>query len=505
MSRSTARALLAWIALLGLSACSTTTTGPDDGEAGSDAAGSADADAADAEVTGLLEPAVAKASGYVPVVLHLAAAGVDASKVERVTFGGIRAFDLTPGAGGDLSVTIQGYPGSATVPVVVTVAGVDSTLAQGFRYEAPSEPKLAKVMAFGASETQGVQNGVPTFDGARMSSPAQLAQQLGVYLPLPLPVRSLMPQMTIKDLGPAPGCAVPSLNGFLTKSVPVMMKTLVAGGAKPITFAPGRVDPDLAPGNIAVGNSALSDIMDGISSSNPGALFLGHLVNDPHSDIGVPPALSELQILQQAKPTLVISLDMYGNDVLFGITNGETIDVAASTPSATLGPKIAQMVDALAAIGAETFIASLPRASLLPAAVDATARTIASGVSAEEVAQRLAAIDAIGAAANAALVAAAAKHDNVHVVDLFGFVEELHAKGIDIGGQHLTIGRFGGLVSLDGLHFSHTGYALVANLFLAAIDEVLGTQHAPIELAPIVAADPLSPKNLQAAGLSGCQ
>ena len=71
-----------------------------------------------------------------------------------------------------------------------------------------------------------------------------------------------------------------------------------------------------------------------------------------------------------------------------------------------------------------------------------------------------------------------------------------------VGDQRLGAERFGGIVGLDGVHFTDTGYAFLANLFIAEINQVLGTDVPAISLAPVLAMDPESPAALRAAGVA---
>src|SRR5262249_51051293 len=102
---------------------------------------------------------------------------------------------------------------------------------------------------------------------------------------------------------------------------------------------------------------------------------------------------------------------------------------------------------------------------------------------------------------NDALAAAAAPYPNLHVVDLFTATTTILHHGVDVGGVHLTGDEFGGILSLDFVHFTDTGYALIANVFIAAINDAKGWSIPSVDLAPVLAADPLSPANLQAAGV----
>lgn len=102
---------------------------------------------------------------------------------------------------------------------------------------------------------------------------------------------------------------------------------------------------------------------------------------------------------------------------------------------------------------------------------------------------------------NALLAELAAGRERVVVVDVAAAVRALAADGIDIDGEHLSTRRLGGLASLDGVHFTATGYSVFANIFLETMDETLGLDGARIDPAPVLAADPASPSALRAAGL----
>lgn len=55
------------------------------------------------------------------------------------------------------------------------------------------------------------------------------------------------------------------------------------------------------------------------------------------------------------------------------------------------------------------------------------------------------------------------------------------------------------------MHFTDTGYAMFANLFLETINEALGTEVPLIDLDPIAASDAGSPSAIAAAGLDVSQ
>jgi lysophospholipase L1-like esterase len=77
------------------------------------------------------------------------------------------------------------------------------------------------------------------------------------------------------------------------------------------------------------------------------------------------------------------------------------------------------------------------------------------------------------------------------VLDVNGLFSDIAKKGIDIGDKHLTSAFLGGLFSLDGMHPTNTGYAIIAN---EAIDTINSAWHASIpkvNVEQVAATDPL--------------
>ncbi len=77
------------------------------------------------------------------------------------------------------------------------------------------------------------------------------------------------------------------------------------------------------------------------------------------------------------------------------------------------------------------------------------------------------------------------------LVDIHGLVNNIARNGVTANGQHLTTAFLGGLFSLDGIHPSNTGYAVIANAFIQQMNESLSTAIPPANLDQIAASDPL--------------
>jgi hypothetical protein len=93
---------------------------------------------------------------------------------------------------------------------------------------------------------------------------------------------------------------------------------------------------------------------------------------------------------------------------------------------------------------------------------------------------------------NAIIAVQAATHHAV-LVDLFSLIDGLHANGYKVNNVTLTTDFLGGLFSLDGLHPTNTGYALMANQFIRTINTAFKTNIPPADVPDIAAHDPLVP------------
>jgi lysophospholipase L1-like esterase len=97
-----------------------------------------------------------------------------------------------------------------------------------------------------------------------------------------------------------------------------------------------------------------------------------------------------------------------------------------------------------------------------------------------------------------AAIASAAVSTGAPLVDIHGLFTAIKiAGGIPVNPPFCcTLGFGGGLLSIDGLHPSNTGYALIANAFIQTIDKAFGATATPLsaaELQAIAATDPYAP------------
>lgn len=86
------------------------------------------------------------------------------------------------------------------------------------------------------------------------------------------------------------------------------------------------------------------------------------------------------------------------------------------------------------------------------------------------------------------------------LIDIHAYIQNLAQSGITINNFPVTTAYLGGLFSLDGVHPTNTGYALIANQYISAINAALKTNVTPADVSSIAAADPLFPPNIKVSG-----
>ncbi len=101
------------------------------------------------------------------------------------------------------------------------------------------------------------------------------------------------------------------------------------------------------------------------------------------------------------------------------------------------------------------------------------------------------------------VIAQQAQAAGATLVDINALFAKVTSSGVTINGFTGTANFLGGIFSLDGIHPTNTGYAVVANAFIDAMNAGIGTKIADVNLATVAAADPLWPPNLSTHAVSG--
>lgn len=87
------------------------------------------------------------------------------------------------------------------------------------------------------------------------------------------------------------------------------------------------------------------------------------------------------------------------------------------------------------------------------------------------------------------------------LVDIHSYFQTLQS-GIMINNYNATTAFLGGIFSLDGEHPTNTGYALIANQYIDALNTSAKTNIAEVNVSAIAATDPLFGPNIKPAGVS---
>jgi len=85
---------------------------------------------------------------------------------------------------------------------------------------------------------------------------------------------------------------------------------------------------------------------------------------------------------------------------------------------------------------------------------------------------------------------------NATLVDINALFTQVATNGLTINGYTGTSAFLGGFFSLDGIHPTNTGYAVVANKFIDTMNASINTTIPDVALGPVAAADPLWPPNI---------
>ncbi len=418
--------------------------------------------------------------------------------------GGVAAYDVTRVDERTVRLTVQGHPSGGDQPLVISARRVSVALGV-VRFETPKDPRFRKLVAFGASLTMGSQDASISQRSQLHGPAAVVARQLGAYLAIPLLKAGFLPALSAADIDPLT-CRPRQADIFGTIGARAQAELLpkLKDQAGNIVISRLRVDPSLEATNLAIGGFRVAETVGGASSLM--GTILEHVIWDPKVDgVGLVshPAQTQLDRLIELQPTIALSTDLIGND--YNNVNLHTDgvpDLTALTPVDELRASVHVLLARLDETHAEVFIATGPDNTVLPMYPEKVAALRAAGFSEAEATGWLVALRARIVAYNEALREEAAAYPRVHVVDLHAKVATVLSEGVDLGAKLLRPAPFGGLLSLDSMHFSDTGYAALANMFLEEINATLGTRVPLADLSAINAVDAYSVEALQAAGIS---
>jgi hypothetical protein len=447
-------------------------------------------------------PAKGSSFGHYPVTVK-AGALKGLKDPLSASVGGIAAYDVTRVDDETISFTVQGHPTGGKQPITISGHGV-AVPAGELEYTAPIDARFQTLVAFGASLTMGSQDASVGRHSQLAGPSALIAKQAGAYLGLPLFKQGFMPAVQVTDYDAAT-CKLKSGDIFAGLGTRVQNELIpkITDQDGNVLLWKMREDPDLVSSDVAIGGERITSVV----SHAPDLLgmVLEHVVWDPRAQgdaLVSPPMATQLDRVTALKPTVLFASDLIVNDYNNVDLSGSGIpDISTVTSEADFTTALDAVLTTADETGAEVFLATGPDITVLPRYADKVAALKAAGFSDADATgwktQLSAKIDRF----NVILMQQTASHPKVHVVDMHQKVIDIEANGADVGGDHLTIEPLHGLLSLDSMHFSDTGYALLANGFIDEMNKVLGTRLPDVDAVAVHAKDPYSVQALRMAGL----
>jgi len=311
--------------------------------------------------------------------------------------------------------------------------------------------------------------------------------------------------------------------------------TLMPGGQIVRGSATGtRINPAVQAYNLSVPGFTVSDALahavPGDPVNNPVDAMTGLVLATPGNVVRgcgpiptrfvpwlkLPSALVVSQVVCAAalRPTTIL-VSLGSNDALQSLLFG-----TPPTNPAVFAAKYSAVLGVLAATGAKIVVSNIPDvtvvpflvpvpafrsacpAAVLPATISDADYVVPNLLDATEPAvdvctnyavRSRALVAQAGAAVTAynAAIARRARIVGAVVVDFNGLLARIARDGYRVGNRVLTTAFLGGLFSLDGIHPTNTGYAILANQTIAAMNARWRTRIPLVSVDQVAATDPL--------------
>ena len=297
--------------------------------------------------------------------------------------------------------------------------------------------------------------------------------------------------------------------------------TLISPGPPPVTArapgtSPGRVDILTQAMDLAVPGANVQDALDTrpkLPISNLTDLILGL----PGLLGGV--SRTQVEWAESLRATTIIV--WLGNNDALGAAIAA--DAGLLTPVAHFQAAFGTVMNRLQATGATLVVANIPDVTVIPFLTSAqdVARLIGLPLSVigpvlgigtgdfvtpdafpllslmmplpKSVVLSASDVEKIRAAINAYnnIIVAQAEAHGAALVDIHALTAHIAEDGIEVGGHRLTTGFLCGVFSLDGVHPTNTGYAIIANKFIHALNTKFAADIPPVSVEEISKSDPL--------------
>src|SRR5438445_1052285 len=380
----------------------------------------------------------------------------------------------------------------ARIGVLTLLASLSSV---GF---AQKHADLSRLVVVGDSLSAGFQNS-SLLDSQQPHGYASLiADQARTTLPLPLIAAPGLPNvLTLVSSGPPP-VIVPAPGSSTGRTNPLEQPLDLAVPAANVQDAL-TLRPTTAFNTITDLVLGLPGLLSGISRSQvewaenlqPTTIFIWIGNNDALSVVfkADPSVLTAVAPFKAAYEDVTTRLAATGATLIVANIPDVTaipFFVSAEKVAALTGPL--SVVGPILGIGPGDFVTADSFPLILARLADPTLGPLPGDVvlDAAEVVIVRARIDAFNE-----IIATQARTTGAARVDIRGLLTQIQTKGYVTGGQRLTTDFLGGIFSLDGIHPTNTGYAIIANAFIKELNRGFAAGIPPVSVEQIQKADPL--------------
>lgn len=365
-----------------------------------------------------------------------------------------------------------------------------------------SSSPLGTFVVVGDSLGAGFQNFSLNVTGQPNGYAAVVAGQAGASFPLPL-------------------VSYPGIPPALTLTTSGQLVRAMGIGAREIPVVQTH---DLSVPGFTLAN-AIEYPYPGSPTTNPIDAMSDTVLAMPGNELGCGPiptlsglAVSEMVCALALRPNTIL-VDLGNNDALQALTFG-----LPPTSTQTFAEEYNLLLAALSLSGAKIFVANIPNVTDIPflvpvpyfqdacpspqpplpstvtnadyVVVNITNTSAVSLNICSDYAVRPAALVASAAQAVTsynAIISSAANRFGATVVDFNGLLNGLAQSGYEVNGKLLTTQYLGGLFSLDAIHPTNTGYAILANTVIQTMNQRLHSSIPQISVSEVAATDPLFP------------
>jgi lysophospholipase L1-like esterase len=361
--------------------------------------------------------------------------------------------------------------------------------------------KLGTFVVVGDSLSAGFQNFSLNDTGQPHGFAAVVASQAGASLPLPLfSYPGIPPALMLTSTGQivrAAGIGTRENPAVQTYNLSVPGFTVANALSYPFPGSPTTNPID-----------ALSDLI----LATPGTAVPGCGPLPSRSSLIV----SEVACATQLKPDLIL-VDIGNNDALQALTFG-----LPPTPVGTFAAEYGVLIASLAATRAKLVVANIPDVTDIPFLIPVPAfkatcpnpapplpstvtnadfvvanitnpAVVSIDICTDYVVRSAALVAQTKQSVTAfnAIIATEARLAGAAVVDFNTLLAGISRNGYEACGEKLTTAFLGGLFSLDGIHPTNTGYAILANEVIKTTNTHLQSGIPPISVDQVAKADPL--------------